>query len=170
MKLGETTALHKIHPYYSDWYAENRERLLLVKKKYNLEYTKRPEVIARAKLKNATSEARKKRKEYKKTQAGKITEKRYQDTHKDKTKIRSIRHRLKRYGLTLESTQRLLDLQLGLCKICSKDISKKFHIDHSHATGKVRGLLCNNCNMGLGLFKDDILSLEKAIMYLQKNV
>lgn len=155
------------HSYYSDWYFENRERLLPIRKKYNQEYTKRPEVIEKAKLANATPEARKKRLEYKKSVAGKLAEKRYQDSHKDKMKNRSQKHRLKRYGLTPESVQELLKLQQGLCKICSKNISKKFHIDHSHQTGKVRGLLCNNCNMGLGLFKDNEQFLLKAIEYLK---
>jgi hypothetical protein len=57
-----------------------------------------------------------------------------------------------------------------VCKICGKPetaINKKYLcIDHDHGTLKVRGLLCDNCNKGLGCFKDDIEALKKAIEYL----
>ncbi len=43
-----------------------------------------------------------------------------------------------------------------------------FSVDHNHNTGKVRGLLCNNCNAGIGLFQDSIKILEKALLYLKK--
>lgn len=43
------------------------------------------------------------------------------------------------------------------------------HIDHCHATGKIRGVLCSNCNMSIGGFKESISSLEKAIKYLKTH-
>ncbi len=46
---------------------------------------------------------------------------------------------------------------------------KVLHVDHNHKTGKVRGLLCYNCNNGIGRFKEDIETLEKAIEYLKKH-
>ena len=46
----------------------------------------------------------------------------------------------------------------------------RFHIDHDHSTGKVRGLLCTACNMGLGLFKDDPEMLLRAIDYLEDAI
>lgn len=45
----------------------------------------------------------------------------------------------------------------------------KLHVDHCHTTGKIRGLLCYNCNNGLGRLKDDIMVLEMAIVYLKKS-
>ena len=64
--------------------------------------------------------------------------------------------------------------QNGLCKLCNKEgfTMAKHHklklvVDHDHATGKVRGLLCHNCNRALGLFKENIPSLIKAIKYLE---
>lgn len=61
----------------------------------------------------------------------------------------------------------------GKCEICGttdpKGFYKKFHTDHDHKTGVVRGLLCDQCNKGLGNFKDSIVFLKSAVRYLKKN-
>ncbi len=59
---------------------------------------------------------------------------------------------------------RLLELQNGVCAICKA--SDNLQVDHCHVTQKVRGLLCGNCNTGLGMFKDSKTSLVRAIEYL----
>jgi hypothetical protein len=59
--------------------------------------------------------------------------------------------------------------QNGCCAICGvhqSEVSKRFSVDHNHSTGKVRGLLCNHCNRGLGHFRDDPMLLEFAAQYL----
>ena len=80
------------------------------------------------------------------------------------------RHRnLKKYGLSEEDYIQLCKTQNYKCKICGvseTELQKKLCIDHDHKTGKVRGLLCNNCNLALGYFKDDIPAIKKAIDYL----
>ena len=53
------------------------------------------------------------------------------------------------------------------CVICKRNVILR--VDHCHTTGKVRGLLCHNCNTGLGQFKDNIDNLKMAIKYLEKN-
>ena len=53
------------------------------------------------------------------------------------------------------------------CDICGKELEKKC-IDHCHETKKIRGVLCNNCNTALGLFKDDPVRIENAIRYLEQ--
>lgn len=58
--------------------------------------------------------------------------------------------------------------QKGLCAICEQPSERVLHVDHDHATGKVRGLLCTHCNRGLGAFRDSILDLRRAIEYLVK--
>lgn len=82
----------------------------------------------------------------------------------------------KRYGLTPEDLERMLRDQGNKCAICGKEIflfgsSKKLtaHVDHDHKTGKVRGLLCQECNIGLGKFMDNTDYLLSAISYLKKN-
>lgn len=82
----------------------------------------------------------------------------------------------KAYGITLEQYEELLSKQKGKCSICGIDNNGKyrnkpraFAVDHCHNTGKVRGLLCSDCNTGIGLLKDNVNYLELAIKYLNKN-
>ena len=53
------------------------------------------------------------------------------------------------------------------CAICGIQVEKSFHIDHCHITGKYRGLLCSNCNSGIGILGDDYRRLEIAAEYLR---
>lgn len=71
-----------------------------------------------------------------------------------------------RRGLTADQYDKLLISQSGRCAICRKPMRTP-HIDHDHATGKVRGLLCVKCNLGLGQFDESVLLLEQAIRYLR---
>lgn len=77
------------------------------------------------------------------------------------------RHYKKNYGLTLEDFNRMETAQQGLCKICKR--KAPLVVDHCHQTGKVRGLLCNLCNLGLGGFQDNTEALTQAILYLQDS-
>lgn len=74
--------------------------------------------------------------------------------------------RIRRYKLSSDEIQLLLKRQKYKCKICLKPLGKGYHIDHNHKTDKVRGILCGNCNRGLGLFYDDPNLLKKAEEYL----
>jgi hypothetical protein len=72
-------------------------------------------------------------------------------------------------GFTWDSYDALWDSQKGMCAICSAELvwdAKSTHIDHCHDTSKVRGLLCSNCNQGLGSFRDSKDLLTKAVAYL----
>ncbi len=82
-------------------------------------------------------------------------------------KIRSRRHEA--YGLTKPELDRLLD-QHEVCAICrSAEWGRKGPcVDHDHETGAVRGILCGNCNQGLGRFKDDSAALRAAADYLER--
>lgn len=77
---------------------------------------------------------------------------------------------LKAYGLTPADYDRILASQNNACAICEstdpQHWSGRFHVDHDHATGQVRGLLCHGCNTGLGSFRDNIGSLQAAVAYV----
>ena len=86
---------------------------------------------------------------------------------------KSYRHwRLKKkFGISEEIYEQLFKIQKGCCAICGKDqilLSRKMAVDHCHITNKVRGLLCSNCNTGIGNLRDDISLLQKAIKYLEQ--
>ena len=71
------------------------------------------------------------------------------------------------YGISLEEYESLLESQDNVCKICKTEkIGKHLAVDHDHKTGKIRGILCENCNRGLGMFKDSPELLQNAIQYL----
>ena len=92
-------------------------------------------------------------------------------THKTKewNSLNSKRASLrKNYDLSLEDVENILQKQNYRCAVCEKILSK-FFIDHNHKTGKVRGILCFNCNTALGKFEDNPELLAKAIIYLSKE-
>lgn len=75
--------------------------------------------------------------------------------------------RQRTYGLTPEQYDAMLAAQGGLCAICRRD--RVLVVDHDHATGAVRGLLCTPCNTGLGLFLDAPAALLQAAAYLEQR-
>lgn len=82
------------------------------------------------------------------------------------------RERVTLYSIQPEEYDAMLKNQHGRCAICLTETPGgrgSWHIDHSHETGKVRGLLCSRCNTGLGYFKDNRASLERANAYLEVN-
>ena len=74
----------------------------------------------------------------------------------------------KRHGLESGGLKRLLEGQDYKCAICEN--VDNLAVDHCHSSGKIRGMLCNNCNNGIGRFKDNINSLQNAIKYLMENI
>jgi hypothetical protein len=79
-------------------------------------------------------------------------------------RLRNREKRLKRHGLTFDAFEKLSEQQSNKCAIC--DSETKLHIDHCHATGKIRGLLCFACNVSLGKMKDSPYILERALEYI----
>jgi hypothetical protein len=82
------------------------------------------------------------------------------------------------YGISLIEYEKLFEKQGRVCAICGKlpdnpagagknERNKRLHVDHNHLTGAVRGLLCRNCNVGIGLLGEDVVVLEAAIQYIK---
>jgi|DEB0MinimDraft_3_1074331.scaffolds.fasta_scaffold60946_3 hypothetical protein len=100
----------------------------------------------------------------------------YQCKKCNKQKVRKSNIKTK-YGITEEQFLRMLEEQDHKCAICEKDLivdimensyETRPNIDHCHTTGKIRGMLCTQCNTGLGKFYDNPELLAKAIEYLNK--
>lgn len=90
-----------------------------------------------------------------------IADKRINKKYKTALPLRQMKK--ERDGLLME--------QVGLCAICEVPVSvvsKRYHLDHDHDTGEIRGVLCHGCNVGLGMFKESPERLLKAIDYLNK--
>lgn len=83
----------------------------------------------------------------------------------------SHRNRKKKYGILPDDLHRMIEAQGGKCPICRLDLDptgyRKIHIDHDHATGKLRGVLCSNCNLGIGHLREDPERMLRAINYLE---
>lgn len=90
-------------------------------------------------------------------------------------------HLKKMYNMSLDDYEKMLLECHGVCSICKKPETSKptvlkstkltrlLVVDHNHETGKIRGLLCDKCNRGLGYFKENIINLKEAIKYLKKH-
>lgn len=86
---------------------------------------------------------------------------------KNKVAIRA-RHVQRVYGVSQFDIENTTVAQGGRCAICKRHV--KLVVDHDHVTGKFRGMLCNKCNKGLGLFEDSIQFLVMAQMYLEDHI
>lgn len=90
--------------------------------------------------------------------------KQWKDSHREHVRQQEKWNRIRRaYGMTRQEFEARVEAQDGMCAICDGPIEA---VDHDHATGEVRGLLCHLCNKGLGAFKDDPAVLMAAYGYL----
>jgi len=83
---------------------------------------------------------------------------------------RAEKHLQDKYGISLNDKRQMIINQNCKCKICPRSLSKddlsKSHVDHCHETGYIRGILCSNCNRGIGHLQHDTKILVSAIQYL----
>jgi len=155
-------------------YAKNRERLIAYCREYNKAH---PEVQKKAmtkwrkrnpeKAKEATSKWREENPE-----KSKKSTLNWRERNPEKVKIHHKTKTLKLYGATIEDWENLKLKQNNSCAICGtheSNITLGLAIDHDHVTGKIRSLLCVKCNTGLGCFNDNVVLLNKAIMYIGEH-
>lgn len=107
------------------------------------------------------------------TSKKRLANQRYQLTEKGRRAERNKTLKRK-YGIGVAQYEQLLEAQGGVCAICHKPEETLFHgkprrlaVDHDHATNRVRGLLCHNCNRAIGLMRDDSERLAQAAVYLK---
>lgn len=99
-----------------------------------------------------------------------IKNKEWNRLNKDKRYIANMRNRLRRnFGISIKDYEEMVKLQNGLCAICNEKQkgNRVLAVDHNHKKGIVRALLCTNCNVALGNFKENIDTLHSAIKYLK---
>ena len=101
----------------------------------------------------------------------------YQQQYREENRrTLSDKERQRRFGITPERYSELLKFQNGTCAICKQPETatrmgkvKALAVDHCHQSGAVRGLLCADCNMGIGKLKEDPLVFQSAIQYLSSR-
>lgn len=98
--------------------------------------------------------------------------------YKELDRALNRKYNVTKYGLTEEQYQEMFKAQNGLCKICNnpeiitdKRVNgpKRLSIDHCHTTGKIRGLLCRNCNIGIGNLKHNPEFLRRAALHCEET-
>lgn len=109
------------------------------RKIYLSEYEKLPHVIARRKAYAARKESK---------------------------ELKYIGHINRVYKIGETDYRNILESQDGVCAICKTNSDTKLSVDHDHDTGRVRGLLCRKCNLGIGFLRDSVDFLRNAIDYL----
>lgn len=113
---------------------------------------------------------------YGKTEAGKAVAKRADRRYKDRlkgtpeSKLRNRKQNLKKnHNLTIDEYEKIFASQEGRCAICRRETEKPLCVDHDHKTGIIRGLLCNNCNRTLGVWRDSPETAQRAVDYLLRH-
>lgn len=150
--IEKRRAYHKIKS--REWREKHREKTREAVKKSHKKHEEKRKIY---------------RKEYEMTNKEKIRERSKKWKLKNKEKIRDQNLR-RMYGITSEDYNNLLKSQDNSCKIClipTEDLNRKLVVDHCHKTGKIRGLLCMNCNKSLGLLKDSTNTVENMLNYLK---
>lgn len=159
---GETKALDEFH--------RTRNQCKVCKAEYNAKYNQNYKEVRRRKYKQYYEDNKEKLNQ-KSADYHANNRDRKVKYHQD-NRERIANNNLKRkYGLTPDNVQVMLEEQDNCCKICDIrfDVLIRHNVDHCHVTNKIRGLVCRNCNWGLGNFKDNPDTLKRAITYLEES-
>jgi len=144
--------------YDKNYYKKNKKKKDLITKLWNIKHKKhRKEYLHNNYIKN-------------KEKTLSQNKKRYEINKVEILKQHKIYILKNKYNLTPEQYDMMVSKQKHRCAICGlhqSELLRRLDIDHNHKTNVNRGLLCNNCNRGIGVFKDSIELLDKAKKYLQ---
>lgn len=139
------------------YYAKNRQKVL---KRLAKKHKENPDVMRKrvSDYYHSNPEYRQKSREY---------SRRWIRNNPEKRKVFTRHSRIRAYGITPERYKEMLEAQGNRCEICGSKNKRQMSIDHDHETGKVRGLLCDGCNLSLGHIERHGF-LEKALKYIAK--
>lgn len=145
------------------YHAKHRERLNAVSREYKDAH--------RDELRQKDRE-KKRQKRLENISAHRARARGYYVKHREASRDKLLR---RNYGITAEQYEQMQDAQAGLCAICRKPesakhqngITRRLAVDHCHLTGRVRALLCSNCNHGIGHFKDTPGLMRRAAEYVE---
>jgi hypothetical protein len=163
-KIKRTAAQKRRHEYY----LEHLERAHELSRKYYLAHKAECLRARRLLAQKHIPEHREYMRKFRLAHPEKIKEyhRKFHRVHPEANRKDWLQHQ---YGISLEQFDQMFAAQNGCCAICKKPFQKVPHIDHDHQTGKIRNLLCTQCNSGLGFFKDCPSLLQDAIKYLEAH-
>jgi hypothetical protein len=144
--------MERIKSYAHQYRIVNKERIKLRDKQYNIDHKEEMLIKSKKRRLDNIEKYRKREREQRR---------------KYNPELRKNNQLKKDFGITLEIYKEMFDKQNGRCAICENEF-KILCIDHDHITDKIRGLLCNQCNLVLGNAKDNIFILENSINYLKR--
>ena len=148
------------------YYYEHREKLLRASAEWRKLNPERAKELRRMSHVRNPELGRENRKRYRARHPEQIKAQRQAQRQKDSYKLTTRGYHLRRtYGITDLIWDALLEMQGGGCAICGNN-KKKLVVDHDHQSGRIRGLLCQSCNIGLAKFRDDRALLGDALSYL----
>ena len=162
----EAMAIRKVSgkAYYER--IKNTPEYIAKRKASSKAYYQMPEIKARRRKRYQTPEYKLYHKVYYKKYKDKVDKRKKEWDNKNKNKRRE--HLLKKYyQIDKRDFDNILHSQNNKCAICFNILTKPC-VDHCHTSSEIRGILCNNCNTALGLFKDNVKNLESAIRYLNR--
>ena len=141
--------------YMKQWSANNKEK----RRDYSLEFyhRNREDLLKKRRSRSNTPEGKARRAEY---------NRRYNEKNPSQKRDLSLK---KRYGISLDDFNALVRSQGECCALCLEPLGDDMVIDHDHKTQRIRGVLHNNCNTGIGLFREDPKRLECALRYVREN-
>ncbi len=160
--------------YNKAWYAKNRERVSAELRAYKRE-NKAQHNEDQRKYYQENKDKYKVYAQKQRAKAGPWRKKNYEE-NRERFRARGL---LNRFNLTTEQFNTLLSKQENRCAVCSRHFetemlalgnnkkSNRPHVDHDHASGKVRGLLCSQCNTAIGLLSDNVATVLNAACYLE---
>ena len=140
---------------HKKWYAKNKDAYNVKLRLKRLQDPQREEKLA------------KRREEYHRNRDAYLRRLRAYKATPEGARVNKSSWLKQRYGITLDQWEAMAASQGNVCAICRKRPIK--HTDHCHTTGKIRGLLCHGCNVGLGSFREEVDTMEQAIAYLKKQ-
>lgn len=152
--------------YHRSWYAANKDEQRLKDRERRKLYRAKPGVREAQTAYN---------REWRDNNRDRVNaaHRRYKQNNLEKRRESYRRSSMKRrYGITPEQKEEIFENQGRRCAACQADEpggERGWHVDHCHDSGKVRGILCCNCNVALGHAKDDTDRLHSLIEYLEKN-
>lgn len=176
----------RIREHRREYYQKNREKIFKQRREYDQKNREKISERKREYEQKNREKIFKRRREYRQRNRENISEHKREYYQKNREKIREQTRehyqknrermrdrRLRRaFGISAEDYQEMLTAQEGKCDICKVESlpgRKAMQVDHSHATGRVRGLLCGACNSCIGMVNDSVEILQSAIEYLTKH-